>query len=124
MFLHEQIKSILEEHKGINNAIKSPEIAKLIGIEPGASNRKIRALITETIKQYEIPVAAHTNKGYFFVESKQELDSYIKTLDSWIKEIGNRITFTMVYYYKFYHEEELELVGEIIDEDDELGDMF
>ena len=122
----EQIRDILIDHIGINNAIKSPEIAKLIGIEPGASNRKIRKLITETIRKYKIPVAAHTHKGYFFIENREEFKNYLSTLDSWIKEIDNRKTIIQISYYKHYKDEELELVGEIFDEEDdeEMGDFM
>lgn len=113
----EQIRDILLDHIGIDNAIKSPEIAKSIGIDPGASNRKIRKLITETIRKYKIPVAAHTHKGYFFIENREEFKNYLTTLDSWIKEIDNRKTIIQISYYKHYGDEELELVGEIFDGD-------
>jgi hypothetical protein len=122
----EQIRDILLEHKGIDNAIKSPKIAKLIGIKPGASNRGIRKLITNTIKKFMIPVAAHTHKGYFFIENREEFKNYLRTLDSWIKEIENRKTIIQISYYKHYKDEELELVGEIFDEEDdeEMGDFL
>ena len=122
MSKEEQIRDILLDHKGINNAIKSPDIAKLIGIKPGASNRKIRKLITETIRRYKIPVAAHTHKGYFFIENREEFTNYLSTLDSWIKEIENRKTLILISYYNHYHDEEFELVGEFFDGDQ--GDIL
>ena len=117
MSKEEQIRDILLDHLGINNAIKSPKIAEMIGIKPGASNRGIRKLITETIRKYKLPVAAHTHKGYFFIENKEEFTNYLSTLDSWIKEIENRKTIIQISYYNHYEDEEFELVGEIFDRD-------
>ena len=122
MSKEEQIRDILLDHVGINNAIKSPEIAKIIGIKSGASNRGIRKLITETIRKYRLPVAAHTHKGYFFIENREEFTNYLRTLDSYIKEIENRKAIIQISYYGHYKDEEFELVGEIFDGDQ--GDIL
>ena len=118
----EQIRDILLDHIGINNAIKSPEIAKIIGIKPGASNRGIRKLITETIRKYRLPVAAHKNKGYFFNQNGVELKNYLTTLDSYKTEIENRKILVQVSYYHHYGIDEFELSGEVFD--DEQGDTL
>lgn len=126
MTIHEQIKEILLEHKGKKNAITSREIAKQIGEKWGVSGGNIRPKITETIKQYQLPVASHTNKGYFFINNKKEFKNYLKTLDSYINAITDRKAFISVFFYRYFKDEKLELIGEIIDDDDleETGDMM
>ncbi|KKK45614.1 hypothetical protein LCGC14_3165190, partial [marine sediment metagenome] len=120
------IKEILLEHKGKKNAITSREIAKQIGEKWGVSGGNIRPKITETIKQYQLPVASHTNKGYFFINNKKEFKNYLKTLDSYINAITDRKAFISVFFYRYFKDEKLELIGEIIDDDDleETGDMM
>jgi len=128
MSIHEQIKDILLEHRGKENQIPAPEIADRIGVEPGASGRNIRKLIFETIRKYNLPFAG-SNRGYFFIESKEELKDYIKSLYSRNYENMKRATIITAAFYRYYNNEELELTGEIIDEEDdndegEMGDMM
>ena len=118
MSLHEQIKNILLEHKGKKNAITSREIAKIVGEKWGVSGGNIRPKITETIKKYQLPVASHTNKGYFLMANREELINYLKTLDSYIYEITNRKAYISVFYYRCYKDEVLELTGETFEDSD------
>ncbi|MFW9896332.1 MAG: hypothetical protein ACFFD7_11050 [Candidatus Thorarchaeota archaeon] len=128
MSIYEQIKDILLEHKGKKKAITSREIAKQVGEKWGVSGGNIRPKITETIQRYQLPVASHTNKGYFFMTNKKDLNNYLKTLDSYITKITNRKAYISVFYYRYYKDETLELTGEIFegedDDQDETGDMM
>lgn len=116
MSIHEQIKEILINHKGKENAIIAPKIAEKVGIEPGASGVTIRKKILETIKMFSIPIAG-ISTGYYFIENKQELETYIKSLYSRVSEIIDRVRLITSLYYRYYESEELELTGEIIDDD-------
>ncbi len=117
MSVYERIKEILINHKGKENAITAPNIAKEVGIEPGASGVTIRKKILETIKMFNIPIAG-ISTGYYFIENKQELDTYIKSLYSRVNEIIDRSRLITTLYYRYYESEELELTGEIINDDD------
>jgi len=113
----EQIRDILLEHKGKRNAIKSKEIAQQINIDRGPSNVKIRKLITETLKSFKLPIAGNPGLGYYLIETSEELRGYLNSLDSRIKNITDRKTKVALFYSKYYPEEELELTGEIFDDD-------
>ncbi len=116
MSKEEQIKDILLEHQGKKNAIKSPEIAELIGIEPGPSNVTIRKLITDTLKQFNLPISGNPALGYYLIETKQELRETLTSLDSRIHGITERIAYINASYYRFYENEKLEPTGEIIED--------
>ncbi|MFX1568999.1 MAG: hypothetical protein ACFFCV_11610 [Promethearchaeota archaeon] len=118
MSQHEQIKEILLNHSGKQNAIKSPEIASQIGIDPGPSNVIIRTLITQTLKKYHLPISGNPALGYYLIETKQELRETLKSLDSRIQEITDRKAYIAASYFRLHEDEELELTGEIIDNSD------
>lgn len=126
MSKHEQIKDILLNHQGKNNAIKSPDIASQIGIDPGPSNVRIRKLITETLKKYHLPISGNPAKGYYLIKTKKELKETIGSLDSRIHNITDRKAYITASYYRYYEDEELEVTGEIIGEEDdeEMGDFM
>lgn len=98
----EKVKNVLEIHKGRNEAIPSHEIAKIVDIEPGASNITIRSYITEVVRKYGIPVATAGKKGYFLIENEEELQLYLQSLKGRIDEIENRIAWTATNYENFY----------------------
>jgi biotin carboxylase len=118
----EQIRDILLDHKGKRNAIKSKEIAQQINIDRGPSNVTIRTKILETIKTYKIPVAGNPALGYFLITNKEELKEYQKSLQSRINKIIERSLIMERLYYRYYHDEELELGDEIFgpDENDDF----
>jgi len=119
----EQIKTIILEHKGKKNAIPSPEIAEIIGIDAGASNVTIRSYITETMRVFNIPIGSAGRKGYYLIETEEELRSNLYTLNSRIHNINERTLLIQKAYGKFYDGVELEQTGETIlpenQEDDE-----
>ncbi len=120
---NERIKEILIVYKGKAKAIKSKDIAKAIGIEEGPSSVTIRNLITETIHKYQLPVAGNPAKGYFLMESQKELDEYIKTLNSRILQITDRLVRITLYFARF-NKDPTKLTPETleIDEDEDEED--
>lgn len=106
-----QVYEILKDHKGTKQAITSGEIAKMVGIEPGASKIRIRQYIREVLRQFKLPLGAHSN-GYFLIETKEELFKYIQGLNSRITEIQQRITEVYSNYMQFVEGIELELTSE------------
>jgi hypothetical protein len=126
MSFHEQIRDILLQHIGKQNQISATVIAEMIGVEPGGSGRNIRKLIFETIKKYNLPFGG-SNRGYFLIEGKEELTEYINSLYSRNHYNMERARIITAAFYRYYNNEELDLTGEIIDEDDddeEVGDMM
>lgn len=113
----EQVRDILLDHKGKRNAIKSKEIAKQINIDRGPSNVTIRKLITKTLKRFNLPIAGNPGLGYYLIETSEELRGYLKSLDSRIKSITDRKAKVALFYSKYYPDEDLELTGEIFDDD-------
>ena len=73
-----QVKSILQNHTGKDEAITSSKILDKIGLADENGNPNIRSIITELIQDGE-PIAAST-KGYYYIDSQQELDEYKQTL--------------------------------------------
>lgn len=84
-----RIYEILLKHIGEGNEITSAEIADIIGISEDDTHPNTRSLIEDTMKQYEIPIGSNT-KGYFIIQSKKELDKYIRNLDARIEGIEER----------------------------------
>lgn len=118
MSLHEQIKDILSQHIGKQNQIPAPEIADMIGVEPGGSGRNIRKLIFETIKMYNLPFGG-SNRGYYLIENTNELTDYIQSLYSRNHNNMERARIITAAFYRYYNDEELGSTGEIIDEEDD-----
>ena len=100
----EKIKDILLECKGPKNAMASSAIAKLVDIEPGASNVKIRQYIREVMKKYRLPLGSH-GRGFYIVETQEELLRNVRTLQSRMDEIYSRMIDLVRFYEKLYGEE-------------------
>ena len=113
----EKIKSILLNHRGKRNMITAPAIAEQIGIEPGPSGVDIRALITETIITYHLPVAT-SNRGYYLLEDPDDLIRYQRSLDGRTNKITMRKILVTEYFGEFYHKEEFKLTREAFKEED------
>ena len=126
MSIHEQIRDILLSHRGKQNPIKSKDIAIMVGEEWGMSGGNIRPKITDTIKQYHLPIAGNPAIGYYLIENREELNETIKSLDSRINGITNRKAFIFHFFHTFHNLEPLELTGEILEDPDldEQGDTL
>lgn len=97
-----QLKLILENHKGSNNAIKSCEIAEELGIDEDATHAKTRQLILDCMKAYDLPLVANNN-GYYLIDNKADFIAYIKSLDKRINEITDRKRIITDNYLKSRH---------------------
>jgi len=115
MSIHEQIRDILLQHIGKRNAIKSREIAKLVGINRGASSVNIRTKITETIGQYMLPIGGNTAVGYYLIENRDELKEYMQSLQRRINNTIERKNLVTTSFYKYYEDETFELTPEILE---------
>lgn len=93
----EVIRNILQIHVGKSNAVKSWEIAKIIGIEENATHAQTRNLIFECAIKYNLPLAA-SRKGYYLIKNNDEYNEYIKNLDSRISGIEERKRIITVNY--------------------------
>jgi len=118
----EQIRDILLAHRGKENAIRARDIANQVGIDRGPSSVTIRRKILETIKTYKIPVAGNPALGYFLITNKEELKDYQKSLQSRINKIIERSLIMERLFYRYYHDEELELGDEFFGPDENEGD--
>jgi hypothetical protein len=92
MTQHEQVKELLENHRGRNNPITSDEIKAHIGINDINGNLHTRKLITETIEMYNLPVGSTTTpqKGYYWMETNEELNDCVADLDGRIAGMEQR----------------------------------
>ncbi len=121
---HEKIRDIILKHIGKKNGIRSPILAKMIGVDPGSSNVNIRRLILETIGIYSLPIGSHTYYGYYLIENKEELREYIRSLDSRRHEIEQRKVLVNIAYYRNNEEEKLELTEEKFDFKEQTDEDF
>ena len=98
-----KIKEIMLNHMGIKNPITSRNIAKIVGIDPGASMVKIRQYILATMEYFGIPIAAKGgNKGYFLMETEEELQGYLKRLESRLTGTYSRMTLVQQCFAEYY----------------------
>jgi len=124
--LLEQIRDVLLNHRGKEHAIKARDIANQVGIDRGPSSVTIRTKILETIKTYKIPVAGNPALGYFLITNKEELKNYQKSLQSRINKTVERSLLMERLFYRYYHDEELELGDEFFgpDVNEDEGDTL
>jgi hypothetical protein len=101
-----KIKEILWGHKGKENAVPASEISDLIGVDERETYSETRRLVLKAVKKYELPIAA-TDKGYYFIETQEELINYLGILDSRILEIEERKKVIYNNFVKYHGEIEL-----------------
>lgn len=68
---------VLSLHRGASNAIRSKELATLVGLMPGESSRRFVAATIETlVLLHQIPVGGLRVPpyGYFLIETRNDLD--------------------------------------------------
>jgi hypothetical protein len=105
-----KIRDILLGHKGKENAIFSGQIAKQVGIDDvqGGTHVKIRKLIWEAIQKYELPIAARSDNGYYYITNQDELFEYFGNLSDRSFGIEERKRVVRDNYVKTYGEIENE----------------
>lgn len=85
----EKVREMILNHRGRNNAITSREINNQINVDNVGSFPGTRAIIRELVVDEGIPIAGGPN-GYFLIETREELDGYVDTLDSRALEMMER----------------------------------
>jgi hypothetical protein len=85
-----QIREILLNHKGKQNAIASSKIAKMLGIPENDTVATTRSLITKLIKNSYLPIGSSEN-GYYIMQTEEELNEVMQDLNGRILGIYDRI---------------------------------
>lgn len=90
--MKDQIAEILRGCQGKRNAITVKNIAERLGVfnENGLTNPGTRFKIKEVIEEFNMPIGS-CSRGYYLIETENELSSYIENLNSRIKGIKDRI---------------------------------
>lgn len=84
-----EIREILLEHVGKENAIHSGEIAERVGVEDDDTHVRAREYLTELVED-GVPLASSTAHGYWIIANQDELDNYIGSLERRARNIDNR----------------------------------
>ena len=83
------VRELILEHRGKENAIFASEIAEEVGIEDGDTTVNTREYITELLEE-GIPLASNPGLGYWVIETQEELDNYVGSLERRARSIENR----------------------------------
>lgn len=86
---HSQLRKILSNHRGRENAITSTELAAQIGINDANGNPTTRFEILSLIRLSGMPIGSCPN-GYYIIETSDELREYLDRLDHRIAGIERR----------------------------------
>jgi hypothetical protein len=97
----QEIKEILEEHKGKSNQISAGEIGPQIGVEEDATHVQVRGLILQTIEEFGLPVAA-SSRGYYLISSEKELNEYLDGIEGRIEEMKKRKRLVKGAFESYY----------------------
>lgn len=76
--------------EGKTNALTGTELEESLGMPVGNTNEPTRGLTAECILNEEIPIGSNGH-GYFIIDSAQELDEVVASLQSRIDGIERRI---------------------------------
>ena len=97
-----KIEEIILAHKGKKHPITARKIAREVGIPDNDTFITTRMLIRKLIKQKQLPIGALDNRGYFLMQTNDELRDYLKTLHRRIIGITDRKT-RVIRYFENYH---------------------
>jgi NDP-sugar pyrophosphorylase family protein len=85
-----EIREMLEEnHVGKGNAIFSGEIADEMGIPDDDTHVNVREYLSELLQE-GLPLAGNPGHGYWIIDSQEELDNYVGSLERRARSIDNR----------------------------------
>lgn len=87
--LLDTLQAMFQDHCGPDNAITSGELADRITGEDSEANPKTREAIRVLIEERGVPIAAGP-KGYYRLESIEQFEKCLDTLDSRINGIQPR----------------------------------
>lgn len=87
--LLDRLEEIFEDRVGPDQAITSSEIAEQEIIEDSEANPVTRRAIRALVEERGVPIAAGS-RGYYRIETVDQLDDYIESLDGRIAGIQER----------------------------------
>lgn len=87
--LREKVRSLLLDHKGSDDPITSREISEELGLDEVESFPTTRGMIRDVIEEDEVPIAA-SGSGYFVIETEDELEDYLDSLNERMMNIAER----------------------------------
>ncbi len=84
--------SIIFRHKGKQNTISAKEIATILA-ENGYQTRSgfVHVIVRKVMLERHLPICSVNSKGYFWGETKEELQTAIDDLQGRIEETQSRI---------------------------------
>lgn len=85
----EQVKELLLDAEGPDNAITSREIDEEVNLDSVGSFPQTREVVRELLMEDGIPIASNSN-GYYVIETEEQLADYVDTLDGRITGIAER----------------------------------
>lgn len=84
------LERILEDHVGPDDAITSGELSDRLDVDDGEGNPATREGIRILCEERGLPVAAGP-KGYYVLETEEQLDEYMETLEARKQGIEERM---------------------------------
>lgn len=85
----EDIREVIVQHVGKENAIYNREIAEAVGIDEGDTYSRTRRYLKEVLKD-GVPIASSPAYGNWIVANQEELDNYVGRLGRQARQIDNR----------------------------------
>lgn len=85
----EDIREVILNHVGKENAIYASEIADAVGIEEGDTYSRTRRYLKEVLKD-GVPIASSPAHGNWVIDNQEELDNYVAALGRRARKIDNR----------------------------------
>lgn len=89
MSYKEQIRDLIVEHVGRENAIHASEIAEAVGIDEGDTYSRTRRYLKEILED-GVPLASSPPLGYWVIANQEELDNYVGALGRRARRTDNR----------------------------------
>jgi hypothetical protein len=85
----ERVKELLLDHRGKDNPISSREISEQLKKDEVGSFPETRMMVRDIMLEDQIPIAS-CNRGYYVVETEEELKDYVDQLESRILGVSER----------------------------------
>lgn len=85
----ETVRDLLLDHRGADNPISSREINDVIDVDNVGSFPTTRRLVREVMEREKVPIASG-NEGYYMIETADELEDEIESINDRIGSIAER----------------------------------
>lgn len=83
---------IIFAHKGINNAIGTKELARVLrekGCDVPADH--IHVTVSRIVHERRLPICSVTHRGYYWATSKQDIQACIDSIEGKIRGLKERV---------------------------------